>query len=432
MLQLATQYRRTLMQKSNEHTEARRAFLKFITGSPLITGLALHGALANSLLASDKITNQSTRQFAGLGNALITSPEEAINIFDFEAVAQQELPPAHWGYLATGTDGDITLRANREGFEQFQLRMRRLIDVRDIDMSKEIFGTTWPTPIVIAPCGHQMAFHTEGELPVARAARTKNHLQILSTVSNTSVEDVTEARGAPIWYQLYATKSWEITEALVKRAEAAGCPAVAITVDLQGGSNRETIKKFAKLDKRECTNCHLPPDNAVAFNPMYDGLSVPAESSYGLSLTWDFVRKVQDLTTMKVLIKGIVTAEDARLAVEHGIDGIIVSNHGGRAEASGRSTIECLPEIVEAVQGQIPILIDSGFRRGTDFFKALAIGADAVCVGRPYLWGLASFGQAGVEAVLTLLRAELELVMRQTGVTSLNQITRAHIAKRLG
>ena len=420
------------MQKPNEHTEARRAFLKFIAGSPLITGLALHGTLADSLLASDKIMAQSTREFAGLGNELISSPEEAINIFDFEAVAQQELPPAHWGYLATGTDDDITLRANREGFEQFQLRMRRLVDVQHIDMSKKIFGTTWPTPIVIAPCGHQMAFHPEGELPVARAARTKNHLQILSTVSNTSVEDVTEARGEPIWYQLYATKNWEVTEALVKRAEAAGCPAVAITVDLQGGSNRETMKKFAKLDKRDCTSCHLSPGEEVAFNPMYDGLNVPAESSYGLSLTWDFVRKVQDLTTMKVLIKGIVAAEDARLAGEHGIDGIIVSNHGGRAEASGRSTIECLPEIVEAVQGQVPILIDSGFRRGTDFFKALALGADAVCVGRPYLWGLASFGQTGVEAVLTLLRAELELVMRQTGVTSLNQISRAHIEKHLG
>ncbi len=417
------------MQRSPAHTEARRAFLKFLAGSPVVAALGLPGFLSESLLASEDAMRQSTRLFAGLGDGLITSPEQAINVFDFESVAQQELPPAHWGYLATGTEDNLTLRANREGFSKFQLRMRRLIDVREIDMSTEIFGTTWPTPIVISPCGHQMAFHPEGELAVARAARVENHLQILSTVSSTPVEDVIAAREAPIWYQLYSLHGWEVTEGLVKRAEAAGCTAVALTVDLQGGSNRETVKAFAKLDTRECTLCHNQPDNAVGLAPMFEGLDVPARSDYGRSLTWDFVRKLRDITEMKVLIKGIVTAEDARLAVEHGVDGIIVSNHGGRAEASGRSTIECLPEITDAVRGRIAVLIDSGFRRGTDFFKALALGADAVCIGRPYLWGLASFGQAGVEAVLSLLRAELEIVMRQAGTTSIDQITDAHIVR---
>ncbi|HEY7816688.1 MAG TPA: alpha-hydroxy acid oxidase [Vicinamibacteria bacterium] len=395
-------------------SRSRRSFLKFLAQSP---------ALA--------FVGQSTYKFAGRGDGPIASPEEAINVFDFEVRAQKELDPAHWGYLATGTDDDATIRANRDGFSRFQLRPRRLVDVRTIDTTTEVLGTKWPTPIVLAPTGRQKAFHPEGEVAVARGARTGNHLQILSTVTSTGVEEVLDARGAPIWYQLYAEYDWETTRALVKRVESAGCSAIVLTVDLQGGSNRETVKRFARLDTRECSACHPSAfADYIKTKPMYDGLEVAGESNYEEGLTWEFVRKLKDATTLKVLIKGIVTPEDARLAVDNGVDGVIVSNHGGRAENSTRGTIECLPEVVEAAGGRIAVLVDGGFRRGTDLFKALALGADAVCVGRPYLWGLASFGQPGVEAVLDILRRELVMVMKQMGTTSIASIGRSSIVER--
>ena len=298
-----------------------------------------------------------------------------------------------------------------------------MIDVRRIDTSTTLFGERYASPIAIAPTGRNQAFHAEGELAVARGARAGDHPEMLSTVASTGVEAVNEARGRPVWYQLYARYNWEITEALVQRAEAAGCPAIVLTVDLQGGSNRETNKRFAKLDDRECSVCHEPEfQDYIRTKPMFDGLDVPEMADYGRSLSWDFVRRLRDITKGKLLIKGIVRGDDALVAAENGVDGIVVSNHGGRAEASGRSTIECLPEVVAAAGDRLTILVDGGFRRGTDVFKALALGADAVCVGRPYLWGLASFGQPGVEAVLSILRAELELVMRQMGTTSLDRI----------
>lgn len=391
---------------------SRRAFLKFLAGSP-------------ALLPLWALSAQSTREYAGLGDGLITAPDQAIDIMDFEAVAKSALPPAHWGYLATGTNDDETLRANLEGFSHFQLRPRRLVDMRRVDLTTDILGTKWPSPIVLAPTGHQRAFHPEGELATARGARAGNHLQILSTVASTGVEKVIEARGVPVWYQLYAGYSWEVTRALVDRAEKAGCPAVCLTVDLLGGSNRETVKRFAKLDSRDCGSCHDP----MGPGPMYDGLSLPESNDYSKSLTWDFVKRLRDHTSMKLLIKGIVTGEDTALAVEHGVDGVIVSNHGGRAEASGRSTIESLPEVVDAAGGRIAVLVDGGFRHGTDIFKALALGANAVAVGRPYLWGLASFGERGVEAVLGILRSELEMVMRQMGATSIGGILRASVMR---
>jgi isopentenyl diphosphate isomerase/L-lactate dehydrogenase-like FMN-dependent dehydrogenase len=386
----------------------RRELLRFLAGSPFFMGLP---------------------QIPG--EKAITSPEEAFSVFDFERVARDVLPPAHWGYLATGVDGDRTLHANREGFDKFSIRARRLVDVREVDTSIEMFGTRWETPIVLAPVGSQKAFHPEGEVAVARAAKNRGHLQILSTMTTSSVEDVNAAHDKPVWYQLYPTASWDVTEGLLKRAERAGCPAVVLTVDLPVISYRETAQRLARMDARDCSVCHEsgPIYFRLGRKPMFDNVDVTGLTDLDApSLTWSFIERLKEHTTMKVLIKGIVTAEDAARAVESGVDGIIVSNHGGRAEASMRSTVECLPEIVDTVRGRIAVLVDSGFRRGTDFFKALAIGADAVCIGRPYLWGLAAFGQAGVEAVLDLLKTELEIVMRQMGTPSIAQITASRIA----
>jgi isopentenyl diphosphate isomerase/L-lactate dehydrogenase-like FMN-dependent dehydrogenase len=383
----------------------RREFLQFLAGSPLL------------------LWENEER--------LIETPSEALSVLEFEPLAQKILPPAHWGYLATGVDNDVTLRANREAFGKIQIRPRRLVDVSTVDLSIELFGTRWDTPIVLAPVGSQMAFHAEGEIAVARAAKAKGHLQILSTMTTASVEDVTAARGAPPWYQLYPTAKWSVTEALVRRAEAAGCPALVLTVDIPVISHRETASRLARLDERDCSVCHEQDSSTyfrVGRKPMFDGVDTSGLRDLDSpSLTWDVIDKLRGLTRMKILIKGIVSREDARLAVDRGADGIIVSNHGGRAEESARGTIESLPEVVEGVGGRIPVLVDSGFRRGTDIFKALALGADAIAIGRPYIWGLAAFGQPGVEAVLDILRKELALAMRLFGATSIEGITRDYV-----
>lgn len=409
---------------TSKSLEDRRLFLKFLAGSPLLyLGLTVCTSEKEGGLVSSSVLPKSTAR----GPGIITSPDQALNVFDLEAVAREKLPPAHYGYIATGVDDDLTLHENHEAYTRIKIRMRRLIDVRQVNASTELFGEKWPTPIVISPCGSQRAFHPEGEAAVARAARSKNHLQILSTVTTTSVEDVVEARGAPVWYQLYPTDRWEDSEQMLSRAEAVGCPVVVLTVDLTGGSNRETMNRMRMLDDRDCSTCHSPGMAGYTKNkPMIN--SIGEDFNFASLLDWEFVRKLKKSTKMKVVIKGIVTSEDAKLCLDNGVDGIIVSNHGGRAAESMRATIDCLPEIVEVVKGQVPVLIDGGIRRGTDIFKALAFGADAICIGRPYLWGLAAFGQPGVETVLSLLTAELQMVMRQAGVTSLGQISKRHIA----
>ena len=391
---------------------SRRSFLRYLAASPVL-------AAAERAFGQFDFT---------LTDTLITSPAEAVNVFDFEPVARNNLTLAHYTYMASGVDDGGTIAANRAGFEKFQLRVRRLVDVRKVDTQSELFGTRHAFPIVIAPCGSQQAFHTDGELATARASGSRDCLQIMSTVSSFGVEDVNANRGAPVWFQLYPTEKWQVAEGLVRRAEAAGCPAIALTVDIPV-SNREALARFRRDTNPECLPCHQPlADNVVTTRPMFDGLDLSGlDNTRARNLTWDFVDRLRDLTTAKLLLKGIVTHEDASLALEHGVDGIIVSNHGGRAENSGRGTIESLPEVVDAVGGQIPVLVDGGFRRGVDVFKALAIGADAVCIGRPYLWGLGAFGQAGVETVLDLMRRELVMMMQQAGTTSLDAINRNYL-----
>ena len=287
----------------------------------------------------------------------------------------------------------------------------------------KLFGQRYDSPVFIAPCGALATFHPEGELAVARATRTANTLQILSTVTNNSVEDVTEARGAPLWYQLYPTSDWTFTRDMIKRAEDAGCTALALTVDIPA-RNLEPIARFRRDSNEECQACHQPGfEAAFSTKAMFADADL---SNLGMGirgLTWDYVDRLKDATSMNVLVKGIVTGEDAGLCLEHGADGIIVSNHGSRAEDSGRSSIECLPEVLDAVDGRVPVVVDSGFRRGTDVFKALALGASGICIGKPYIWGLGAFGQPGVERVLAILNRELRIVMQQMGTVDIASIT---------
>ncbi len=427
------------MQNSSEGWENRRRFLRWLMASPLLAYSGLSYGSVGRLLASGgqdgqraAETIEKVRQDADL----ITKPEQALNVMDFEAVARKTLPPAHFGAIVGGVDDDATVRANREGFSRIQIRARRLVDVQKIDMSVRLFGTAWDSPIILAPVGGQKAFHPDGEIAVAKAARSKGHLQILSTATSSSVEAVIAARGVPVWYQLYPTNVWNVTQALIKRAEAAGCPVLVLTVDVEGGHNRETAERFARMDSRNCDTCHGSAQNRqngflLRRKPMFEGLDVSdVTASDPKFMNWDFVKRLKDLTTMKFVIKGIVTRDDAQLAVENGVDGIIVSNHGGRGENSGRSTIESLPEVVEGAGGKIPVLVDGGFRRGTDVFKALALGAKGIAIGRPYIYGLAAFGQSGVETVLDILRRELQTIMRQAGTTSVDKITAAYLVDR--
>src|SRR3984893_15335885 len=417
------------MQNEDIRATSRRRFLQYCAASPLLASGAF---AAKALEVPSKLPDPMT--WAPPGSIdVIKSPKEAINVFDFEPVCRANVPPAHFGYMASGIDDEVTLRANREGFAKFQLRPRRLVDVSKVDMSTDILGVKYNSPIVIAPVGGQQSFHEEGEAAVARAAKVGNHLQILSTVTNVGVEEVTAARGAPLWYQLYATNKWDVAKALVMRAEKAGSLAVAVTVDRSGGRNQETLFRLRSTDTRECSGCHERGSGLAATltrRAMYQGIDVSGlTNTQSSAMTWDFLKKLRGTTKMKIVLKGVLAHEDAVLAANAGMDAIIVSNHGGRSEDSGRSTIDALPEIVEAVHGRMPILVDSGFRRGTDIVKALSMGATAVCVGRPYVWGLGAFGQPGVERVLELLRAELYGAMQQVGAPSIKHLVPAMVRR---
>ena len=255
------------MEQSNELAKTRRKFLSMLAASPVLAAPGLFGSSLLNLMAGSEVTEGHFRGWLEAfqqSDGVISVPEEALDVFDFEAAARKALPPAHFGYLATGVDDDGTVRANRDGYSRIEIRPRRLVDVEEIDMSTHLFGTVWSSPLVICPVGSQKAFHPEGEVAVARAARAKDHLQILSTVTTSSIEDVIAARGAPVWQQLYPTNIWEVTRAIVKRAEAAGSPAIALTVDLQEGSNRETLFRAQRVDKREFC---LPSEHLYGLRP---------------------------------------------------------------------------------------------------------------------------------------------------------------------
>ena len=402
---------------------SRRKLLRFLAASPLWTA----GALAQG---------RATQPVDPMAWAprdldrLIENARQALDVFDFEPVMRKNVPPAHFGYMATGVDDEVTLHANRTAFQTLQLRPRRLIDVSHVNLRTNILGTTYDSPIVISPTASNKAFHPDGEIAVAKAAQVGNHLQMLSTVATASIEDTIAARGAPVWFQLYPTRKWEVAEALAKRAERAGSPAIVVTLDVLATQNWETLARLRRIDDRQCGACHaLTMQSYIASKPNFDGIDMNGVGFNATQLNWDFVRRMRDTVRTRIVLKGILTREDAVLAVDNGVDGIVVSNHGGRVDDSGRATIDALAEIVDAVGGRIPVLIDSGFRRGTDIVKALALGAQAVCVGRPYLWGLGAFGQPGVERVLEILRTETRAIMQQVGAPSIKDLTPAMVRR---
>lgn len=420
-----------------DRAKARRRLLQFLASSPVLASSATPSVIAAlSAALSDAASAQSydvlRAQTRKVGE-IIESPEDALNVMDFEPAARKALlakgEPTHWGYLATGVDDDATLRANHDDYDKLRVKVRRLVDARKIDTRIRLFGAEYASPIFLSPVSSQGAFHPEAEMPVARAAGAKKQLMVLSTSSNSSASDVAKAHGGPIWFQLYPTDDWNVTKALIRRAEEAGVTAIVLTVDRQGGRNTETLFRARRQDDRQCVACHAGGfKNEISRKAAFNGIDVSRVTNmYGTGMTWDFVAKLRAATKAKVVLKGIMTGDDAARAVKAGVDGVIVSNHGGRSEESRQSTIGALPEVVKAAAGKIPVLVDGGVRRGTDAYKALALGATAVGIGRPYCWGLAAFGEPGVAAVLTILQREFETIMRQAGATELKQITTATV-----
>jgi 4-hydroxymandelate oxidase len=400
---------------SDQPSTARREFLKFLAASPYVAALGGVGAFLERTAVAQR--TQETPD-------VITMPTEALSVFDFEEAAHRKVHPGHWAYMASGVDDDATLRANREVFKHVQLRPRRLHDPTKVEMRVDLFGTIYASPIYLCPTGGEKSFHADGEMAVARAAKARNTLQVLSTAASTGVEDVNRALGRPAWYQVYAPNSWEANQALLKRVEAAGCTVIALTVDNITGRNSETYLRTRPKDLTQCAACH---PNGPGSGPRPMTADLPRGGAR-VPVDWVLVDRLRKLWKGKFIIKGIDTHEDARLCVDRGIDAVMVSNHGGRATETTRATLEALPEVVAEVGGRIPVLVDGGFRRGTDVFKALALGAKAVGIGRPFLWGLGAFGQPGVDRVLEIMQGELKLVMGNCGTQTVAEITRTYVA----
>jgi 4-hydroxymandelate oxidase len=391
--------------------------------------------ILNALAAAPALFGMPRRGFglATIDPAADASPSDAgqvVNVAEFEALARAKLPPAHFGYIATGVDDDRTVSLNHDAYSHMEIRSRRFFDVSKLDTSRTILGSLWQQPFYFSAVSSMRAFHPEAEAGVARAAASRQIRMMSSTGASCPVEEVIAARKAPVWQQLYATDDFHVTEAIVRRAEKAGSDAIVLTVDAFTGRNTETMFRAMRRDTRDCTQCH--PGNShdmVRRAPMFTGIDVSHVTELSPSnMSGNYLDRLRKLVSVKLLVKGIVTAEDATLAMHAGADGIVVSNHGGRSEETLRPTIECLPEIVAAVGGRIPVFIDGGIRRGTDIFKALALGASAVGVGRPQAWGLAAFGQSGVEAISDILARELRIIMRQAGTPNLAAINKDHLA----
>jgi len=387
---------------------SRRELLRFVLGSPLIVSAgALSGWWPGEATGRPEL-------------AVPDAAKRALDVFQVKAAAQRQMSPAAWHFVVGGADDGKTVAANRSAFDAWQVRARRLVDVSSIDIGVELFGQRLPSPLLLAPAGDQAFVQADGEIATANAAARSGHAMICSTVSSHSIEEIAAAGDAPLWFQLYPSRHRPFMQHLIERAEQAGCRALVLTVDGPTLGNREAERWFRTRSER-------PPVRLGNFED-YSGKKGIGDPS----MTWDIVSWLHDQTRLPIVLKGIVTGEDAALCVEHGVDGIIVSNHGGRQEESGRGTLECLPEIVTVVGGEMPVLIDGGFRRGTDIFKALALGANAVCIGRPYLWGLGAFGQAGVARVLSLLDGELARIMRFAGMVKVGDIDGGSLVRRSG
>ncbi|HEX6797309.1 MAG TPA: alpha-hydroxy acid oxidase [Ktedonobacterales bacterium] len=353
---------------------------------------------------------------------------EPINIAEYEALARERMEQSAWDYYCGGSDDEQTLRANREAFARVRLRPRMLVDVSTVDLRTTALGTPVAMPIVVAPMAYHALAHPEGECATARGAGAAGALMVASTLSTRSLEDIAACATGPLWFQLYVYKNRAVSEALVRRAEAAGYRALVLTVDMPRLGRRERDMRNGFALPPHLTAANFDAEHSAIMQrhmPGTSALAVHLAAEFDPALTWEALAWLRGVTSLPVLVKGVLTGEDAELAVMHGASGIIVSNHGGRQLDGAVAGIEALPEVVAAADGSgVEVYVDGGVRRGTNVLKALALGARAVLVGRPVLWGLAVDGEAGARRVLELLRDELELAMALAGQPNLASIDR--------
>jgi len=356
---------------------------------------------------------------------LATIPPEVVAVADYEPLARERMSAAAWAYFSGGAADEITLRANREAFERRTLRPRVLADLAGGHTHVTLLGRTWEHPIFLAPIAYQKMAHSEGELATVLGASAMKAGMVVSTQASVALEDLARAARTPLWFQLYVQRERDLTQWLVQRAEAAGYEAVVVTVDapVLGARNREQRSGFRLLPGVEAANLRGQPAQSVRY--VAAGESVFASGLLNAAPTWKDLAWLRSITKLPVLVKGVMTAEDAARAVEEGVAGIMVSNHGGRTLDTLPATLDVLPEIAAAVKKRVPILFDGGIRRGTDVLKAIALGANAVMIGRPYLCALAAAGAVGVAHVINILRAELEVAMALTGRSNLAAVDRS-------
>ncbi len=351
---------------------------------------------------------------------------EPLNLFELEQLAKEKLPRIAYDYFSSGAWDEITLKRTREAYNEILVHYRVLVDVSRRHLSTTLFGQSLAMPLLVAPTAFHKLAHPDGELATVRAAGSAGIPMVLSSLSTTTVENVLAAASGPVWFQLYINKDRGFTRDLVARVEKAGCKALMLTVDTPEWGRRE----------RDVRNgFHLPAGlSAINLVPSNECGEVIGQSGAGMgqaftwmldaSVTWKDVDWLCSLTKLPVLLKGICRADDAERSLHHGVAGLVVSNHGARQMDTAPATIEVLPRITEAIAGKIPVLLDGGIRRGLDILKALALGATAVQIGRPVLWGLASGGEQGVGKVLEILRQELDLAMALAGCPNVKSITR--------
>jgi isopentenyl diphosphate isomerase/L-lactate dehydrogenase-like FMN-dependent dehydrogenase len=349
---------------------------------------------------------------------------EPCNVADYERIAEERLDAGAYGYFAGGSGDEWTLDQNLAAYRRWQLRPRALVDVSAATTATTVLGTELSMPLLVAPVAFQRMAHPDGEPGMARAAAAAGTAMVLSTLATATPADI--AAAAPNlhrWFQLYIFRDRGVTRALVEQAEEAGFEALALTVDVPRLGRRERDLRTGFVIPAEVT----VPSFAAAAGKAVGGTPADMFSLMDPGVTWDDLEELVSDCNLPVLVKGVMTAEDAALAVDHGAAGVVVSNHGGRQLDGALATLDALPEVADAVEGRIEVLVDGGIRRGADVFKALGLGARAVLAGRAPLWGLAARGEEGARQVLDLLREEIELAMVLTGAASPAEVTRAHV-----
>jgi 4-hydroxymandelate oxidase len=343
------------------------------------------------------------------------------DVLQFETLARKKLSQMAYDYIRSGGADEITMRENRLGFERLALAPRVLIDVSQIDTQISLFGAELQAPILLAPIAYQRVFHSEGELATARGASAAGAPFIISSFTTTAIDEIARNTQQPIWFQLYVQRDRAFTRDMVERAIAQGCKAVCLTVDTPVLGCRYGQLQFALPAGIECMHVRGLAQKLMASGHQLRGYGI-YDSLFDPSFCWTDLEWLRSFSSVPLLLKGVLAPEDAMRAVDAGVDGIIVSNHGGRNLDTLPAAIEALPRIIEAVQNRVPVIMDSGIRRGTDILMALALGARAVLIGRPYAYGLAAAGAEGVERVVRILRQELERAMALSGRRSIAEI----------